>query len=318
MKKIVISLFCILLAASGTALAKKNKNGQSLCDEIDRQTLIDIAKGIVPGDTYLVESGNPTPTVPDDTTPNGGFDLPMWVAIVDINGAVCHVINTGREGNTLDISTTVSNQSWLGSRNIAVQKANTANAFSTDYYAISTANLFGAVQGNESLFGLQHSNPVDPDNAYAGNPIHYGAHNDPMNGARVGGVNVFGGGLALYKTGGPLGQVKIGAIGVSGDTSCTDHTVAWKIRESLGFDAVPRGPIKNGQNFAADGTPLNLGGPLGDEMYMDEGLIGIRGAIAAIADALGVPNPASGWEHPSCPNTPGPAKNGGAIVGTLP
>ncbi|MGR9071951.1 MAG: GlcG/HbpS family heme-binding protein [Gammaproteobacteria bacterium] len=313
MNKAAILLFCVFFATSGSALAGKNKSGQSLCDEIDRQTLIEKALEIVPGDTYLIEAGNGAPTIPDDTTPNGGFDLPMWVAIVDINGAVCQVINTGREGNTIVPDGLVSNQSWLGSRNIAVQKANAANAFSTDYYAISTANLFGAVQGNESLFGLQHSNPVDPNNAYSGNPIHYGSQNDPMVGMKIGGVNVFGGGLALYH-----GGEKIGAIGVSGDTSCTDHVVAWKIRDSLGFDAVPRGPIKAGQNFAADGTPLNLGGALGDEMYMDEGLIGIRGAIAAIANALGLPNPASGWEHPSCPNTPGPAKNGGAIVGNLP
>jgi len=40
---------------------------------------------------------------------------------------------------------------------------------------------------------------------------------------------VFGGGLAIYSTAG----VKIGAIGVSGDTSCTDHVVAYKVRSSF-------------------------------------------------------------------------------------
>jgi hypothetical protein len=49
---------------------------------------------------------------------------------------------------------------------------------------------------------------------------------------------VFGGGLALYKKG-----VKVGAIGVSGDTSCTDHATAWKLRALLGFDNVPAGFI---------------------------------------------------------------------------
>ena len=54
----------------------------------------------------------------------------------------------------------------------------------------------GAAGG--SLFGLQASNPVDTGVAYGGNPANYGQPNDPMVGGRIGGVNVFGGGLALY------------------------------------------------------------------------------------------------------------------------
>ena len=45
-----------------------------------------------------------------------------------------------------------------------------------------------------------------------------------MVGHRIGGVNVFGGGLGLYNSKGVL----IGAIGVSGDTSCADHNIAWR------------------------------------------------------------------------------------------
>jgi hypothetical protein len=37
-------------------------------------------------------------------------------------------------------------------------KANTANAFSLDGFALSSANLFSAVQPGGSLFGLQESN----------------------------------------------------------------------------------------------------------------------------------------------------------------
>ena len=53
-----------------------------------------------------------------------------------------------------------------------------------------------------------------------------------MVGQKIGGVNVFGGGLALYKSNG----VKVGAVGVSGDHSCTDHFVAWHVRNNLGLD----------------------------------------------------------------------------------
>ena len=42
----------------------------------------------------------------------------------------------------------------------------------------------------------------------------------------------FGGGLALYTTGKKL----IGGLGVGGDTSCSDHYIAWRVRNLLGLD----------------------------------------------------------------------------------
>lgn len=52
-----------------------------------------------------------------------------------------------------------------------------------------------------------------------------------------GGIITFGGGLALY---GPTGAV-IGGLGVSGDTSCADHAIAYRMRHAAGFDAIPSG-----------------------------------------------------------------------------
>jgi hypothetical protein len=171
---------------------------------------------------------------------NGGYGLPMWVAAVDETGKVCGIINTsGKQG-----SANIGNSSWLGSRVIAAQKANTANAFSLDAFSIATSNLYGLTLDGGSLFGLQHSNPVDASNAYLGAPETYGTGVDPLIGKRIGGVNVFGGGLALYNS----NKVKVGAIGVSGDTSCTDHAVAWKIRTTLGLDHVPGGFISGYPN----------------------------------------------------------------------
>jgi uncharacterized protein GlcG (DUF336 family) len=126
---------------------------------------------------------------------------------------------------------------WPGSRVISAQKANTANAFSLPKFALSTANLFSAVQPGQSLFGLQESNPVDTGVAYGGNAALFGAVNDPLKGRRVGGVNVFGGGLALYTQTGSI----VGGLGVSGDTSCADHIIAWKVRHALNLDNVPAG-----------------------------------------------------------------------------
>lgn len=134
---------------------------------------------------------------------NGGFGLNMWATIVDRDGVVRSVAFTGQSRG----------DQWLGSRVISAQKANTANAFSLPGLALATANIYTAVQPGGSLFGLQFSNPVDPAVAYKGPAQAYGAKNDPMTGHKIGGVNVFGGGLALYNKYGTL----IGALGVSGD-----------------------------------------------------------------------------------------------------
>ena len=53
-----------------------------------------------------------------------------------------------------------------------------------------------------------------------------------MIGLKIGGVNVFGGGLALYDK----DQGVVGGLGVSGDTSCADHNVAWRTRNNLKLD----------------------------------------------------------------------------------
>jgi uncharacterized protein GlcG (DUF336 family) len=158
---------------------------------------------------------------------NGGLGFEMWATILDRTGKVVDVVFSGTERG----------DQWPGSRVISAQKANTANAFSLEGFALSTANLYAAVQPGGSLFGLQESNPVDPRVAYAGPVSAYGTAHDPMIGRKIGGINVFGGGLALYSAEGKL----LGGLGVSGDTSCTDHIIGWKLRHALNLDNVPAG-----------------------------------------------------------------------------
>ena len=159
-------------------------------------------------------------------------------SVVARDGTVCAVTFTGNDWG----------DQWPGSRVISAQKANTANAFSLPGLAIATANLFSAVQNGGSLFGLQFSNPVDPAVAYRGEAGQLGKPADPLVGQRVGGVNVFGGGLALYD---PQGRL-LGALGVSGDTSCADHNIAWKTRRALNLDRVPAGVHKRGAGDKGD------------------------------------------------------------------
>ena len=207
------------------------------------------------------------------SVPNGGLGFPMWLTLVDGSGRVCAVVTSLVGGD-------VTSDIWLGSRVISAQKANTANAFSTGALSLSTANLYSAVQPGGSLFGLQESNPVDATAAYDGNAAQFGTPNDPLIGKRIGGINVFGGGLTLYRNG-----KKVGAIGVSGDTSCTDHVVAYKVRSLLGLGAVP--VFGNFDKMLQDITPNPAGGS------------GIS---------------ASGFGHPTCLNNPTPTNDGGSIV----
>lgn len=153
---------------------------------------------------------------------SSGLNLNMWATLVNRDGVVCAVAFSGANRNS----------QWPGSRVISAAKANTANAFSLDTLSLSTANLYSAVQPGGSLFGLQENNPVATDVAYKGPATNFGKKNDPMVGERPGGTNVFGGGLALYNADHKL----VGAIGLSGDTSCADHAIAWRVRDNLNLD----------------------------------------------------------------------------------
>lgn len=194
-----------------------------------------------------------------------GLNNHMWGTIVDRDGVVCAVAFSGTDRGA----------QWPGSRVISAQKANTANSLSLNGLALSTANLYSAVQPGGSLFGLQESNPVNIDAAYGGNADEYGTTSDFMIGKRIGGVNVFGGGVALYDASGAV----IGAVGVSGDTSCADHSIAWKVRDYL--------LVGPNSDAALDYVPGGVDPASGlDNIVFD-------------IDANGV-SP-SGWGHPTCP-----------------
>src|SRR6266704_1751447 len=132
-----------------------------------------------------------------------GLNNQMWATLVNRDGVVCAVAFSGVNRGA----------QWPGSRAISAQKANTANAFGLDPtsssngsgqpdgLALSTENLYSATQPGGSLFGLQFSNPVDTNVAYGGQSFLHGTAFDPMVGNKIGGVNVFGGGLELYASG---------------------------------------------------------------------------------------------------------------------
>jgi uncharacterized protein GlcG (DUF336 family) len=106
----------------------------------------------------------------------------------------------------------------------ALVKAYTANAFSNSQLALSTAMLYGPTQPGGSLYGLNNSNPFNPVFNAQGTGV----------GAAVGGIITFGGGVALYN-----GGKVIGGLGVSGDTSCADHAIAYRMGKQASFNGTP-------------------------------------------------------------------------------
>jgi len=281
---IAAALACMLVGPA-TAWAADHGNGNNGNGNGNDNEASDSCSGL-PNQTALKAA-----LAASVATEKTGLDLNMWATIVDRDGIVCAVAFSGTDRGA----------QWPGSRVISAQKANTANSFSLDSsaasgaalngLALSTANLYSAVQPGGSLFGLQESNPVDTGVAYKGPSKNYGTGNDPMVGEKIGGVNVFGGGLALY---GP-GHKILGAVGVSGDTSCADHRIGWLTRHALTLDHM-------------GGTP-SVAGVSGDADRPDNIIFDIT------------PNPtggtglsASGFGHPHCSTGDGDPKTLPAVI----
>lgn len=150
----------------------------------------------------------------------------MWSAVVDRAGRLCSVIKTG--------------DAWPGSRAIAIAKAGTANDFSNVSLALSTANLYAATQPGGSLYGLNNSNPFNPDF------LAPGSGQDQF----AGGIITFGGGVPLYKNGSV-----IGGLGVSGDSACADHVIAYRMRRLATLDGIPAGVGFNSTDNINYGNP---------------------------------------------------------------
>jgi uncharacterized protein GlcG (DUF336 family) len=204
----------LLLDGHSVAQSPPPSQGQNTACPVDHDKLADILKkSVKPG-------GGPS---------NGGLDNNEWAAVVDRSGLVCAVAYSGQK---------VDDQ-WLGSRAIAAEKANTANAFSLKNKAMATANLYAGAQPGGFLFGAGLSNPPSPDVIYAGAPQDFGSEHDPMVGKMAGGVIVLGGGLALYDDKGIAG-----ALGVSA-TAPALTTMLRGIRHLIGLDHVPAGVSPN-------------------------------------------------------------------------
>lgn len=153
-----------------------------------------------------------------------------WGAIVNRNGQVCVVVPPSDSTGGY----------WPGSRAISMAKAFTANGFSTDTLALSTARLYTLTQPGHSLWGVSQPAPFNPSCL------------DPKSTLTVcGGAIAFGGGVPLYKN----GKI-VGGLGISGDTPCADHEIAKRVRHLAGLDPAKGPSADEIQYSSADGASI--------------------------------------------------------------
>jgi len=157
----------------------------------------------------------------------------MWGAVVNRDGKIC-AYATSTEDRT---------QVWPGSQAIAKAKAYTANAFSLDALALSTARLYTFTQPGHSLSSLGQSNLWEPK--FLAPPTGQGGGKHQI----AGGLIFFGGGVPLYEAGNI-----IGGLGVSGDTACADHEIAKRVRTLAGLNP-PGGPLVDDITYSTPDGP---------------------------------------------------------------
>lgn len=172
-----------------------------------------------------------------DSGEAGGFfhGRAEWGAIVNRKGEVC-VVQPPSDS---------TGGYWPGSRSISMAKAFTANGFSTDTAAMSTARLYTFTQPGHSLWGVGQPEPFNPDCL------------DPNSKTKIcGGAIAFGGGVPLYKN----GRI-VGGLGISGDTPCADHEIAKRIRHLAGLDP-KAGPAVDDIQYSKSDRPSLFAHPL--------------------------------------------------------
>jgi len=235
--KRILSLFvaaAATLICLTTATAQKTSNCQNLPSEAQLRQLLVQAQNV--------------------NKPIGGLfeGTRMWAAVVNRDGEVC-AYNT---------STSDPTQVWPGSQAIAKSKAYTANAFSLDDLALSTARLYTFTQPGHSLWSLGQSNLFDPK--FLAPPAGQNGGKNSI----VGGLIFLGGGVPLYRN----GKI-IGALGVSGDTSCADHEIAKRVRDLAGLNP-PGGALADDIVYSGPDAPSVFAHPVCLNTYRNGTAIG--------------------------------------------
>jgi uncharacterized protein GlcG (DUF336 family) len=174
----------------------------------------------------------------------------MWCALIDREGRLLMINNTDKGGTPQN---PMGSDAWRGSIEIAVAKAYTALAFSSNDLALDSREIgklartdvpgtgggAGTDTGSAPLFGIGDTNPFRP-------PFGFGLGTDDFVGGFHHGIVTFAGGQPIYTnphapsacvahSGGKL----IGGFGVSGDGVDEDDAVAKGTVLDAGFCLTP-------------------------------------------------------------------------------
>jgi uncharacterized protein GlcG (DUF336 family) len=164
----------------------------------------------------------------------------MWCAVVDREGELLLIKATDTGGTP---SAPGGSDAWRGSIEIAIAKAYTAVAFSSNNLALDSKTVgllarpdgpgstaaedIGTNAGVASLFGIGNTNQF--------RPLTGRGTGDDGTGKRHHGIVTFAGGQPVYSCGGVL----LGAVGVSGDGVDQDDAVAKGAVTGAGFCTAP-------------------------------------------------------------------------------
>jgi uncharacterized protein GlcG (DUF336 family) len=170
-----------------------------------------------------------------------GKGTKMWCGIVDREGQLLLEEATDTGGTP---SKPNGSDAWRGSIEIAIAKAYTALAFSSNDQALDSRTIgflartddgltgsVGSDTGPAPLFGIGDTNPF---RSVVGSALGF----DDKGGKFHHGIVTFAGGQPVYPSGGGALQ---GAVGVSGDGVDEDDTVAICSIEAAGFACLPSG-----------------------------------------------------------------------------
>jgi uncharacterized protein GlcG (DUF336 family) len=174
----------------------------------------------------------------------------MWAAVVNRDGEVCAYATS-----------TVSDQCGREARHREVQGLY-ANAFSLDDLPLSTARLYTFTQPGHSLWSLGQSNLFNSQ--FLAAPGGQGGGRNQI----AGGLIFFGGGVPLYRN----GKI-VGALGVSGDTSCADHEIAKRVRDLDGANPAG-GPLADDIVYSPPDAPSVFAHPVCLNTYRNGTKIG--------------------------------------------
>jgi uncharacterized protein GlcG (DUF336 family) len=188
-------------------------------------------------------------------TPSGGLrpvtkHTIMWCAVMDREGRLLLIraTDTGEAPGAV-----LHSDAWRGSIEIAIAKAYTGLAFSTDELALTSRTIgllartdfpngsgpIGTDTGPAPLFGIGDTNLYRP---LTGSPS---LNPDDSKGGNHHGIVTFAGGIPVYSNPNGVkkcesgGGVLLGAVGVSGDGVDEDEAVALGAIQGAGFCTKP-------------------------------------------------------------------------------